>query len=102
MKYAYNDPGVKVYQLRVFNIPSESGPYAYNTKGKSFDEDPLNNLRTPGDKTVPVFNAKIPFINGWKDIEDVIFPPINNLTHFNLYADGEVVYEYIYNIIATD
>lgn len=97
LRYAYNDPGVKVYQIIVEPISTEIS-YLYDVS-QAFNQDPIYTAYVVGDKDIPLYGIKIPELYGWSDFTDKTFPPIDGLDHFTAYSNSTVVYDYIYSII---
>lgn len=101
ISYGYTDPGVRVYQMAVQPIATESGPYAYDLSRNGFNADPLNNVTVPGDETVPLYGSLIPDVYGWKDITKKVFTPTDGLNHYTLFQDSEVAYQYILTLVTS-
>jgi hypothetical protein len=97
-KYAYNDPNVTVYQIIVKDIPTETS-YIYDLGKKGFNEDPLFTGTVSGDRDIPTYGAEIPYYFKWKNVIDKIYPPENDLDHFNAFANSSLVYNYIWTIL---
>lgn len=111
-KYAYTDPNVKVYQIIVQNVPTESS-YIYalpedgstgsslniSTSKSSLNSDPVFTGTVSGDEDIPIYGGKIPQLFGWKNFTNKFFLPLNGLDHFTAYSDSELVYTYIYEQI---
>jgi len=97
-KYAYGDPNVKVYQIIVKDIPTETS-YIYDLGKKGFNEDPLFTGTVPGDRDIPTYGAEIPHYFKWKNVINKLYPPENELDHFNAFANSPLVYNYIWSIL---
>lgn len=99
-KYAYSDPGVKVYQLIARPVTTEVS-YLYDALNPSniFTQNPIFTTNVVGDEDIPIYGANIPKIYRWKNVKNKIFPPINGTDHFTLYTNSPLAYDYIYSIL---
>ena len=101
-KYAYTDPGVKVYQIIARPVSTETS-YLFeigkNKDANGFNQNPIFTIRVIGDEDIPVYGANIPEIYGWKNVTNKIFPPIDGINHFTIYTNSESTYDYIYDLV---
>lgn len=99
IKYAWNDPNVKVYQIMTTEIETKTGPYIYDFNNNGFQSSPIKTGVTMGDGTIPNFGLLIPTTYKWKNIEYKQYPPTEG-NHLSLFTKNKNVHEYIINVLS--